>query len=143
MTSCIDVTTKERPVCVCCEKVYTNVDSALSCIENKQDMKSKGGDRFLLIAFVNKDLKAYQKLGWDILKDQDIIKTVKKDYLLVILDTAQINILNKKYSIEIPEYDNNETLFVMSNSALYAFGSWTFKDKKESIIYWLEIGDGP
>jgi len=131
----------------CCDKTYTNVDSAINCLNLTVDGNGTSADeRLLLIAFVNKDVEANQKLGWNIIKDTDIVKTAKRNYALVILNANQYKILNEECSYNIAETlkkHQDKTLFVIANQALCRFGDWTLDDNKESIIERLQVGDGP
>ncbi len=145
LTNCVNISNDK--VGTCCDKIYTNIDSAINCLSRTKDGNGTTTDeRFLLIAFVEKDLEVNQKLGWDIIKDPDIVKTVKKNYALVILDANQYKILNDdcSYNIaEIIEKTHDRTIFVIINQALCVFGDWTLNDDKESIIERLQVGNGP
>ncbi|MBL7896330.1 MAG: hypothetical protein JNK50_13620 [Bacteroidia bacterium] len=131
----------------CCDKTYSNVDSAINCLSRTVDGNGTTADeRLILIAFVDKDLGANQKLGWDIIKDPDIVKTAKRNYALVILDADQYKILNDDCSNNIAETiekTHDKTIFVIANQALCVFGDWTLNDDKESIIDRLQVGNGP
>jgi len=101
-------------------------------------------ERLLLIAFVHKEVEANQKLGWDIIKDPEIVKTAKRNYALVILDVKQHKILNDECtSYTIEDFKKNKTVFVIANQALCSFGYFTLDDEKESIIERLQVGNGP
>ena len=132
---------------ICCDKTYTNVDSAINCLGRTVDYNGITSDsRLLLIAFVDKDLEANQMLGWNIIKDPDITKTAKRNYALVILDFNQNKILNNRctsYTVESFKKYKGKTFFVIANQALCVFGDWTLDDKKENIIERLQIGSGP
>ncbi len=145
LTSC--GSNSNHKVGTCCDKTYTNVDSALNCLSRTVDGNGTTADeRLILIAFVHKDLEANQKLGWDIIKDPDIVKTAKRNYALVILDANQYKIVNADCSDNIAETlkkTHNKTIFVIANQALCVFGDWTLNDDKESIIDRLEVGTGP
>lgn len=131
----------------CCDKPYTNVDSAINCFSRTVDgNRTTTDERLILIAFVHKDLEANQKLGWDIIKDPDIVKTAKRNYSLVILDANQYKILNEDCSYNIAETiekNQDKIFFVITNQALCVFGDWTLDDDKESIIERLGVGSGP
>lgn len=131
----------------CYDKTYTNVDSAINCLSRNVDGNGTTADeRLILIAFVEKDLEANQKLGWDIIKDPDIVKTAKRNYTLVILDANQYKILNDDCSNNIAETiekTHDKTIFVIANQALCVFGDWTLNDDKKGIIERLQVGNGP
>ncbi len=127
----------------CCDNTYTNVDSAIHCFNRTGNDPD---NRLLLIAFVDKDLEASQKLGWGIIKDPDIVKIAKRNYALVIVDVNEYQILDKECSYNISEIfkkQKSKTLFIIANQALCVFGKWTLDDDKESIIERLMVGDGP
>ena len=100
----------------------------------------------MLFAFVNKDIKINQDLGWSIIKDQEIVSFAKKKYLLIILDINQISILDESCFVGIHDLikqNKNETTFVISNTELCPFGFWKLSESKDQIISSLEIGNGP
>lgn len=134
-------------VCTCCDTTYTNIDSAIDCLSRTVDGKGTTADnRLLLIAFVDKDVEANQKLGWDIIKYPDVIKTAKRKYALVILDVSQHKTLYNKcdsYNAENFKKYEGKTFFVITNQALCIFGDWTFSDDRETIIERLNVGNGP
>lgn len=146
LTSCGIMTSHKKTACNCCDKSYTNIDSAMNCILQTPDTLTTADDRLFLIAFVNKDVEANQKLGWNILKDPDIINTARRNYLLIILDVNQIKILKDQTTPELIEKikGHKEPLFfVIANQALYPFADWTINEKKDFIIGRLEVGNGP
>ena len=145
-TSCGVKVSDKNTAGVCCDKTYTNIDSALNCFSRTSNNPSGYDERLLLLAFVNKDIKANQSLGWGILKDEEIINLAKRKYLLTILDINQINIpkdQNAPELIEIIKSNKDKMFFVITNSALYPFGNWLGDEKKDLIIDRLEIGNGP
>jgi hypothetical protein len=95
----------------------------------------------LLIAFVTKDIKANQSLGWNIIHDLEIVKVAKRNYLLVTLDVnhfqgpPELNKLIRKHK--------NESFFVIANPALYPFADWAVDENKDFIISRLSNGNGP
>ncbi|MBL7911306.1 MAG: hypothetical protein JNJ41_09660 [Bacteroidia bacterium] len=100
----------------------------------------------MLIAFVDKDLEANQKLGWNIIKDEEIINTAKRNYALVITDINKYKIPNNdcsSYMTECFKNNSGKTFFVIANQAQCWCRDWTLEDKKESIIENLEVGNGP
>jgi hypothetical protein len=146
LTSCGVKTSDKNTIGICCDKTYTNIDSALNCFSRTSNNPTGYDERLLLIAFVNKDIKANQNLGWDILKDEEIINVAKQKYLLITLDINQTNIpkdQNAPELLEIIKSNKDKTCFVITNSALYPFGNWTADEKKDEIISRLEIGNGP
>jgi len=143
ITSCNNLSTKENPTCDCCEKVYTNVDSALTCIIRHTDPTiTTTENKLLLIAFVTRDLETNQKLGWNLLKDKDIIRKAKKAYILVVVDVNQ-QVLNGECVYDLRRPQNDEIIFVITNTAKCPFGQWSSKDKKEITLERLEVGIGP
>gem|GEM_PF-3970408 len=145
LTSCNQA--DKTKVGTCCEQTYTNVDDAIKCLSQTNDGNGTSADeRLLLIAFVDKDLEANQKLGWDIIKDPDIIKEAKRKYALVIVDSDHYKIPDTDCSSYINESIKNnsgKTFFVIANQVQCWFGDWTLSDNKESIIQELGIGNGP
>ena len=140
MTSCNVLTIENKTDCICCDKTYTNIDSASKCGSDPNDYK------LFLFALVTKDIEKNQQLGWSILKDQDVIEAAKRDYVLIIIDPSDINL--SKYS-DIKEFNDvinqkrNEPYFVVTNSVLYPFREFTLSTDKDRIIDDLHLGDGP
>ena len=102
--------------------------------------------RLLLFAFVNKDIKENQELGWNILKDQDVINAAKQKYLLITLDPNNINIPKDQNAPELLakiKENKSELFFIVTNQAFYPFHWWTADENKESVINDLSLGDGP
>ena len=101
-------------------------------------------DELLLIAFVTKDVKANQALGWNIIHDQEIIQAAKRRYLLITLDVN-----NFRSPPGLPELDKiirkhkKGPFFVIVNSALYPFANWAADEDKDYIISRLGNGNGP
>jgi hypothetical protein len=145
LTNCNSV--DKNAIGICCDKTYTNVDDALKCLSQTNDGNGTTTDeRLLLIAFVDKDVEANQKLGWDIIKDQDIIKEAKRKYALVIVDVNQYKIPDNDcafYMVESIRKNSGKTFFVIANQLQCWFGDWTLADNKESVIQDLGVGNGP
>jgi len=116
LTNCS--TTDKNKVGTCCDKTYTNVDNAIKCLSNTNDGNGTTADeRLLLIAFVHKDIEANQKLGWDIIKDKDIIRIAKRNYALVITDVDQYKIPGNDCALHITEsIKNNSGKNIFCNS---------------------------
>lgn len=137
----------ENKVGTCCNKAYTNVNSATGCLNKTVDGNGTTADeRLLLMAFVYKDVEANQKLGWGMIKDADIVNTAKRNYALVILDANQykehFDSCTTHKNVDLKKYEG-KTFFVIANQALYIINDWTSDDPKEDIIYKLGIGSGP
>ena len=133
-------------VCNCCQKTYTNIDSAMKCILQTRDNSTTADERLFLIAFVSKDVEANQKLGWNIIKDQDVVNIAKQNYLLITVDVNNIQIPKNQRVSELKEIikkHKEEFFFVITNQALYPFADWTISEKKEIIVGRLRIGNGP
>lgn len=137
----------QEKLCNCCDKSFTDINSAITCFEKtKSENETSSDSRLLLIAFVDKDIKANQKLGWQIIKDPEIIEEAKKNYALVIIDSKEYKTLNHQchsLNFEHQNKDKGKPYFVIANQALCIFGIWTLSDDKELIIDRLGIGDGP
>lgn len=131
----------------CCEKAYMDPEDALSCFSHTNDGNHNSSDeRMLLIAFVEKDLKAHQKLSWNLIKDEDIRKLAKLSYALVILDTSRYGILNDSCTSltgAIISQQKSDIVFVLANQAKCPFSYWTLQDDKETILDRLSVGNGP
>jgi hypothetical protein len=126
--------------CECCERTFTNIDSALKCGSDPTNYKS------LLFAFVSSDVETNQKKGWTILNDPDIIEIAKRDYVLIIIDAKKINLLSDKDTKELQEIINSqgqETFFVVTNRVFYPFRDFTLKTNKDKVISDLGLGEGP
>lgn len=124
----------------CSDQIFTNIDSALSCDADSKNYKS------LLFEFVSKDIEKYKKLGWSVLKDKDIIKTAKRDYVLIVIDQSRINLTSHNMPqelISIIKKQKNEPYFVVTNRAFYPFREFDLSVDKEKIIDDLSIGEGP
>jgi hypothetical protein len=121
-------------------KTFTDIDSALKYCKETKEYKS------LLFALVSKDIENSQKLGWTILGDNEIIKTAKKDYVLIIIDPAKIVLPKSNDTKEFEEIIKSEKespYFVVTNHVFYPFRQFTLKTDKEKIIDDLNIGEGP
>jgi hypothetical protein len=145
LTNCKN--TDENKVAACCDKTYTNADDALNCFSRTNDGKGTSADeRLLLIAFVNKDVEANQKLGWNLIRDPEIIKEAKRKYALVIADVNQFKIPDNdcaSYMLESIRKNSGKPFFVIANQAQCWCGEWTPDDGKEGIIQRLGEGNGP
>lgn len=142
LTNCGFNTNEE--VGTCCEKSYTNIDSALICLRQSVDGHGTAADeRVLLIAFVNKGLVAKQELGWDIINDPEIRKIAKRNYALIILSTNQDSILNRSCTSEKLKTCTGKNFFTIANQALCMSNAWTMEDNKNDIINKIHIGNGP
>ena len=121
-------------------KTFTNIDSALKYCTEIKEYKS------LLFALVSKDIENSQKLGWTILGDNDIIKTAKKNYVLIIIDPTKIvlpaNSDTKEFQ-DIIKSKKESPFFVVTNHVFYPFRQFTLKTDKDIIIDNLNIGEGP
>ena len=121
-------------------KTFTNIDSALKYCTEIKEYKS------LLFALVSKDIENRQKLGWTILGDNDIIKTAKKNYVLIIIDPTKIvlpaNSDTKEFQ-DIIKSKKESPFFVVTNHVFYPFRQFTLKTDKDIIIDDLNIGEGP
>lgn len=137
LSSC---TTSTNPDTSNNSKTFTNIDSALKYCTETKEYKS------LLFALVSKDAENSQKLGWNILGDNDIIKAAKKDYVLIIIDPAKIILPQKNDTKEFEEIIKSEKespFFVVTNHVFYPFRQFSLKTDKERIIEELSIGEGP
>ncbi|MDO7852075.1 hypothetical protein [Hymenobacter convexus] len=127
--------------CDCCGTTYTSISVANNCLSKSSSSKTAAEEKLLLIAFVTKNLKANQELGWTIIGDNQIINLAKQKYLLVTLDAnhfqgpAELNELIGKYK--------NNSFFVIANQSLYPFADWSATDSKEFVISRLVNGNGP
>ncbi len=134
-------------ICNCCKEVYTNTDEAIECLNRTADTtRTTAESRLLLIAFIDRDSAAMKKPGWQIIRDQEVLTTAQRNYLLVILDKQKIRMLNTDCSSNIVQDSvkaAGKTLFVITNPALCAFDCWTEDDEPQSIIDKLEVGNGP
>lgn len=131
----------------CCNNTYTKIDDAIKCLSLTTDGNGTTSDeRLLLIAFVCKDINANQKLGWNIIKDPDIITEAKEKYTLIILDVNQYKIPNNdcsSYMAESLKKNNGKTFFVIANQGQCWLGDWTLDENKDNIIANLGVGSGP
>ncbi|MES2728093.1 MAG: hypothetical protein V4643_13385 [Bacteroidota bacterium] len=136
LTACTTTQTKDN----CNNRVYYNIDSALNCGNYPKENKS------FLFALVSKDIETNKKLGWDILKDTEIIEIAKRDYVLIIIDPTAIKL--DKDSIpnefaDIIKQKREDTYFVVTNRVLYPFRQFYLSENKERIINELGLGEGP
>ncbi len=109
-------------------------------------MKTSAEQRHFLFAFVSKDVKKYQELGWKIIDDKDIVSIAKERYLLIIQDINQIAFpkqLDASVLLAKIKDRKNEPYFVIANQALYPFSDWTINENKDIIIERIEVGIGP
>ncbi len=146
LTSCCLRTSTQTKICDCCNITYSSIDSAMNCILKNPITQSSAVNRLFLIAFVRKDEVPYQKIGWNILKDKDIINIAKQNYLLIILNVAEIQNSHVQHPSELYEIinrHNEELFFVITNQVLYPFSDWTERENKNTIIDKLQVGNGP
>jgi hypothetical protein len=136
LTSCNSSTNSD----VSSTKTFTNIDSALKYCKATKEYKS------LLFALVSKDIESSQKLGWTILRDNDIIEAAKKNYVLIIIDPAKIvlpkNSDTKEFD-DIIKSKKESPYFVVTNHVFYPFRQFTLETDKEKVIDDLNIGEGP
>jgi hypothetical protein len=140
LTSCDSLVRVEPIEDNCTVQTFTNIDSALKCSEDPKNYKS------LLFALISKDVEKYEKAGWNIFKDKDIINTAKKDYVLIIIDPLHINLSKQntpKEFLDIIKQARHEPYFVVTNRAFYPFREFALSEKKENIIEELRVGLGP
>ncbi|MES2382004.1 MAG: hypothetical protein V4538_13240 [Bacteroidota bacterium] len=136
LTACTTTQTKDN----CNNRVYYTIDSALNCGNYPKKYKS------FLFALVSKDIETNKKLGWDILKDKDIIEIAKRDYVLIIIDPSDIKLNHDSIPNEfagIVKQARQETYFVVTNRVLYPFRQFYLSENKERIINELGLGEGP
>jgi hypothetical protein len=133
-------------ICDCCEQTFTSIDSARKCITNNPYITSSSDPRLFLLAFVRKDVTQNQKLGWDIINDQEIISIAKRNYLLITLDLNNFLIPKNLDTNELNKYikqNKSDLFFIISNQDIVPFSDWTLNDKKSVIIERLGVGNGP
>ena len=146
LTSCSNRPMSKSKDCDCCIDTYTNFSEALNCILQTQDKKSTSDQRLLLIAIVNSEVKKNQKLGWDIIKDTNIISIARQNYLLITIDQNNFQLpigLRAPEFLEILNRHIDELFFVITNRDLYPFADWTENERKDLIIDRLKVGNGP
>lgn len=127
--------------CNCCATTYTTIHSAQQCLSATEPTKSTADERLILIAFVSKNVKVNQALGWNIIHDQEIIKAAKRKYLLVTLDMN--NFRGSPELIEIISKFKKGPVFIIVNQSLYPFANWGAGENKDYIISRLGNGNGP
>lgn len=133
-------------ICKCCDRTYVSVDAAIKCFLLTVPSQSTADERLLLIAFVAKDLKLNQDLGWSILKDRQLIDAAKRKYALVIVDSEPFKKANSQCPaelIDIINMQNGKPSFVIVNQALYPFAHWTAGANKAYVMSKLVNGNGP
>ena len=109
-------------------------------------MKTSTEQRHFLFAFVSKDVKKYQELGWNIFTDEEIINAAKENYLLIIQDVNKFIFpkqLDASAILAKIKDRKGEPYFVITNQALYPFSDWTLTEKKDIILDRLGVGIGP
>ena len=147
ITACSSGTTTQTKVCDCCNRTFTNIDSALICISNNPSKHSPIDERQFLIAFVHSYNPAYQNPGWNILSDQDIMNIAKQNYLLIILNVKDIHKFKVKPQPELMQimtkHVEDDSFFVITNQMLYPVADWTNLENKSTIIDRLKVGVGP
>ena len=145
-TSCGVLPSDKKTVCNCCDKSFTNLDSAINCLNKTPDKKTSAEQRLFLFAFVSKDVKKHQESGWNIFTDKEIIDAVKENYLLIIQDINKFTFpkqLDGSAIIEKIKGRKGEPYFVIANQALYPFSDWTLAERKDIILDRLGVGVGP
>jgi hypothetical protein len=145
-TGCGVASPKKPSVCKCCGNTYTSIDSAMKCVLQMPEKQTTVDERLLLFAFVSSNVEANQKLGWNIIKEQEIVNVAKQNYLLITLDVNQIEFPKGKSAPELIDKikkHKDQTFFVITNQALYPFAEWTIDEDKNVIIDRLRVGDGP
>ena len=138
LTGCSSTSREEKDSCS--KQAFTNIDSALKCGGGPKNYKS------LLFILVDRDLERYQELGWNALKDEDIIKTAKRDYVLIVIDPTKVNLTSQdtpQEFIDIIKRQKATPYFVVTNRVLYPFREFDLSVDKEKIIDDLRIGEGP
>jgi hypothetical protein len=146
LSSCNNTSYNNTITCDCCQQTYTNIDSARNCILKKPYSKSSSDPRLFLIAFVRKDIESNQKIGWNIIKDKEIIDIARRNYLLITLDANKFQIPKDLNANELNKYinqNNSDLFFIIANQSLYPFSDWTLNDIKSTIIERLGVGDVP
>jgi hypothetical protein len=149
LTSCAGLTSDKQSACNCCEAAYSNIDSAMKCIAKYPQHHTTADNRLLLFAFVNSDKQPIQESGWSILKNQEVIELAKRNYLLITLSLKEAETLKGRKATElsgiIAEYKKTKEkrFFIITNQALYPFGSWGSYAQKDFIIDRLRVGIGP
>lgn len=137
---------RKPKICDCCETTYISFKDVINCI-NKKAFSDTGYDpRLFLFHFVDGNIKLKQNLGWKLLEDSELIKIAKRNYLLIILDKNNFNIpgnLDKTKLTKVIKNNENREFFVISDSNLNIWSTWSMKDKKETIIEKLGVGNGP
>jgi hypothetical protein len=145
-SSCGVLTSDKNIICNCCDKSFRDVESAIACIDKKTDNKIALDNRLFLFAFVSKDVKKNQELGWNIITDKDIVSATKKSYLLIIQDVNLLKFPNQLDATELLEkikHSNGEPYFVVTNQALSTFADWSINEKKDIVLDRLKVGIGP
>jgi hypothetical protein len=146
LTGCAAKTSHKSSACNCCVNSYSSLESATNCISQTLDGAATTDKRLLLFAFVSKDVQSNQKIGWNIIKDQDIIDIAKEKYLLIIQDANDINFLERQMDPELIskiKAPKGQPYFLITNQSLYPFADWTSDETKDIIIDRLQVGDGP
>lgn len=145
LSACANSQSK-RSSCLCCDKSFTSIEWAQKCIDQNPITPQEDDPRLFLIAFVKHDLQTAQKMGWEIIKDTDILQVAKEKYLLIILDSNYFNVPNGRDSElwkQIIQNKHSELFFVITNQVLYPFSSWDSNEEKKMILDRLNIGNGP
>ena len=146
LTSCGVLTSDKKTTCNCCDKSFTNLNSAINCLVKTPDKKTSAEQRHFLFAFVSKDVKKYQELGWNIFTGEEIINAAKENYLLIIQDINKFTFpkqLDASAILAKIKDRKGEPYFVITNQALYPFSDWTLTEKKDIILDRLGVGIGP
>jgi hypothetical protein len=144
ITSCGLV--KPPVTCDCCLETYYTFENASKCISTKPYSETSYDPRLFLIHFVENNIEQKRAIGWKILKDPELIKKAKRNYLLIILDKKNFEIpsnLNKNKLTSLINKNESEDFFIISDNLLNIWSTWTFKDKKSTILERLGVGNGP
>ena len=149
LSGCWLFTGVHAPYCSCCESAYTSLDSARACCARNAH-SADSASRWFLIAIVNKDLEANQKLGWNIIKDQDIIDCAKRnDYLLIITSKEKLGLprdtayLTRYYEVFTGHKTEDIFFFTTVTEDLHPHWHWGANEKKDLILDYLAVKGGP
>lgn len=143
--SCTD--TEYNHVCVCCERTYQDINSALTCLEENPYVKSTADPRALLIVFSRAGFHIDQDSAWSVLQNEEIVQQVMREYLLVTLDASQLHSLKARSPGDLDHLDQiheqDSIFFVITNTALIPFHHWARSEEHRLILDKLRVGLGP
>jgi hypothetical protein len=148
-TGCYLFGPKTPIICDCCEQTFTNIDSAVNCMNIRPYHPYKNSSidpRLLLLAFVKDSINEKQKLGWNIIPDNDIIRKAKMEYLLIILDVNNFKVPKDCDTTELNDYikrNSEELFFIIASEDMHPWSDWNLKNDKKHIIERLGVGCGP